>query len=59
MEIEECLKGWSTLRERLTWSKSSLDYLLKAVGGLKIFKQGSDMVKLLSPFILSTFPRMP
>ena len=26
------LKGWSTIMERLTWNKSSLDFILKAVG---------------------------
>lgn len=38
-----CLNGWNTFRERLTWNKSSLDLIFKAVGRLKDFKQGSDV----------------
>lgn len=54
-----CLKGWNTIRERLTWNKSNLNFILKEAGRSKDFKQGSDVVRLLTPFTLSTFPSMP
>lgn len=46
-------------KERLTWNKSSSDFIFQAVVRLQYVKQGSDLVRLLFPLPLNNFPSMP